>query len=60
MGCLVDTPTELVAFLVSGDWIVSNSSEPGKVYIMMLGPTESSSDYISDIEIILRMIINQN
>eukprot|EP00957_Ditylum_brightwellii_P127450 9718885-Ditylum_brightwellii.AAC.1 len=37
MGCMIDIPTALVAFLILGDWIIRNSNKPGKLTIMLLG-----------------------
>ena len=39
MGYLVDTPSELVVFIVAGDCIVGSTSEPGKSFTIILEPT---------------------
>ena len=44
MGYMVDVPEALVAFLVTGYWIMRNSNEPGKVSVMLLGRAGKSSD----------------
>ena len=60
MGCLVDEPTALVAFLVAGSWVVRNSSDTVKVSTIILRLTDSSLYFRSDIESRLSMIIKQN
>ena len=60
MGCLVDTPTELVPSLVSGDLIVRNISEPNKVSVMTLARADCSSYSRSDIASKFNMITKKN
>ena len=60
MGCLVYVPTALLMFLVAGGFIFRNPSDPVKVSFMIIGRAELSPDSRSDIDRILRMIINHN
>eukprot|EP00957_Ditylum_brightwellii_P083301 6333580-Ditylum_brightwellii.AAC.1 len=60
MGCMVDIPTALAAFLISGDWIVRNSNKPGKVTIMLLGRVGKSSNSKEAMEERVRMLIKQS
>eukprot|EP00957_Ditylum_brightwellii_P211438 15366167-Ditylum_brightwellii.AAC.2 len=60
MGCLVDIPTALVTFLVTGGWIMRNSIKPEKVSIMLIGSVGASSDLKVDMEKRVNMFIKQS
>ena len=44
MGCMVNVPAALVAFLVTGYYIMKNSNKTGKISVMLLGRFRKPSD----------------
>ena len=59
MGYQVDIPLALMTFLVTGDWVNRNSSEPGKLLVMMLDWVQKKSDSKEEVEARVRMTIQQ-
>ena len=56
---MVNVPEALVAFLVTGDWIMINSNKPGKVSVMLLGRVVKPSDSKDTLKSCVRMKIQQ-